>query len=143
LLIDPNPTSALNEEAGKLLLEDYPSYCSHARLFTEVHAMKPKPLVIPARPAPKSSQSSREESNQKTSSGSSSREEPKSRNTSGSSIPLASSQAQNAPPDPETKPKLLLFGLGVKRSDAEDGENRPAKRSQGFRRAGKGDLRRL
>ncbi|KAJ7156137.1 ubiquitin-conjugating enzyme/RWD-like protein [Mycena filopes] len=38
LLIYPNPESALDEEAGKLLLEDYESYCSRARLITSVHA---------------------------------------------------------------------------------------------------------
>ncbi|KIY44868.1 ubiquitin-conjugating enzyme E2s, partial [Fistulina hepatica ATCC 64428] len=38
LLIYPNPESALDEEAGKLLLEDYQSYCSRARLITSVHA---------------------------------------------------------------------------------------------------------
>ena len=38
LLIYPNPESALNEEAGKLLLENYNSYCSRARLITSVHA---------------------------------------------------------------------------------------------------------
>jgi len=38
LLIVPNPESALNEEAGKLLLERYDDYCSRARLFTEIHA---------------------------------------------------------------------------------------------------------
>merc|ERR1712117_230825 len=37
LLIVPNPESALNEEAGKLLLERYDDYCSRARLFTEIH----------------------------------------------------------------------------------------------------------
>lgn len=41
LLIYPNPESALNEEAGKLLLEQYEDYCSRARLMTEIHA-KPK-----------------------------------------------------------------------------------------------------
>ncbi len=41
LLIYPNPESALDEEAGKLLLEDYNSYCERARLITSVHA-KPK-----------------------------------------------------------------------------------------------------
>jgi hypothetical protein len=121
-LIDPNPTSALNEEAGKLLLEDYPAYCSHARLFTEVHAQRPKPLVIPkqkpSRPSPETSK-------------------PQSH-----SIPLMSSQAQNTLPS-DSKPKILLFGIGLKRSEQEDGENRPAKRPQGTRRAGKGDLRRL
>lgn len=38
LLIVPNPESALNEEAGKLLLEDYEEYSSRAKLYTEIHA---------------------------------------------------------------------------------------------------------
>ncbi|KAF8200303.1 ubiquitin-conjugating enzyme/RWD-like protein [Pholiota molesta] len=38
LLIYPNPESALDEEAGKLLLEDYSSYCARAKLITSVHA---------------------------------------------------------------------------------------------------------
>lgn len=37
LLIHPNPESALNEEAGKLLLEKYEDYCKHAALMTSVH----------------------------------------------------------------------------------------------------------
>lgn len=41
LLIVPNPESALNEEAGKLLLERYDDYCTRAKIFTEIHA-KPK-----------------------------------------------------------------------------------------------------
>lgn len=39
LLIHPNPESALNEEAGRLLLEDYKEYASRAHLLTEIHAM--------------------------------------------------------------------------------------------------------
>jgi ubiquitin-conjugating enzyme E2 S len=42
LLIVPNPESALNEEAGKLLLEQYDSYCERARLYTEIHAKPSK-----------------------------------------------------------------------------------------------------
>ncbi|CAI5470563.1 unnamed protein product [Closterium sp. Yama58-4] len=38
LLIEPYPESALNEDAGKLLLEDYDAYARHARLFTSIHA---------------------------------------------------------------------------------------------------------
>ncbi|KAJ2201466.1 ubiquitin-conjugating enzyme E2 S [Coemansia sp. RSA 518] len=38
LLIYPNPESALNAEAGKLLLEQYEDYATRARLMTEVHA---------------------------------------------------------------------------------------------------------
>ncbi|KAJ1966974.1 hypothetical protein H4R35_006850, partial [Dimargaris xerosporica] len=38
LLIVPNPESALNEEAGKLLLERYDDYAKHARLMTSIHA---------------------------------------------------------------------------------------------------------
>ncbi|KAK7029499.1 hypothetical protein VNI00_014532 [Paramarasmius palmivorus] len=45
LLIYPNPESALDEEAGKLLLENYKSYCDRAKLITSVHAT---PRVRPA-----------------------------------------------------------------------------------------------
>jgi ubiquitin-conjugating enzyme E2 S len=38
LLIYPNPESALDEEAGKLLLENYDDYFSRAKLITSVHA---------------------------------------------------------------------------------------------------------
>ncbi|KAM9299685.1 ubiquitin-conjugating enzyme E2 S [Gastrophryne carolinensis] len=38
LMIHPNPESALNEEAGRLLLENYEEYASRARLMTEIHA---------------------------------------------------------------------------------------------------------
>lgn len=40
LLIHPNPESALNEEAGKMLLEEYDNYAKRAKLFTSIHAMK-------------------------------------------------------------------------------------------------------
>lgn len=42
LLIQPNPESALNEEAGKLLLEAYDDYHSRAKMMTEIHAMSNK-----------------------------------------------------------------------------------------------------
>ena len=42
LLIEPFPESALNEEAGKLLLEDYEEYAKHARLMTSIHAQPAK-----------------------------------------------------------------------------------------------------
>jgi len=38
LLINPFPESALNEEAGKLFMEDYDEYFKKARMYTEVHA---------------------------------------------------------------------------------------------------------
>ncbi|KAL3715638.1 hypothetical protein ACJRO7_007380 [Eucalyptus globulus] len=43
LLIEPFPESALNEQAGKMLLENYEEYARHARLYTGIHALKPKP----------------------------------------------------------------------------------------------------
>ncbi|XP_047315353.1 ubiquitin-conjugating enzyme E2 22-like [Impatiens glandulifera] len=45
LLIEPFPESALNEQAGKLLLENYEEYARHARIYTGIHAHKPKPKV--------------------------------------------------------------------------------------------------
>jgi len=41
LLIVPNPESALNEEAGKMLLEQYDDYSARAKMFTEIHARPP------------------------------------------------------------------------------------------------------
>lgn len=42
LLIEPFPESALNEEAGKMLLDDYDAYFKHAQLMTSVYAMQHK-----------------------------------------------------------------------------------------------------
>ena len=42
LLIVPNAESALNEEAGKLLLEQYDDYSMRAKLYTEIHAKPPR-----------------------------------------------------------------------------------------------------
>lgn len=38
----PNPESALNEEAGKMLLERYDDYSSRAKMITEIHAQPTK-----------------------------------------------------------------------------------------------------
>ena len=42
LLINPFPESALNEEAGKLCMEEYESYFKRAQMMTEVHAATKK-----------------------------------------------------------------------------------------------------
>ena len=60
LLIYPNPESALDEEAGKLLLENYSSYCDRAKLITSVHAtprQRPVEFDPPSPPPPRSSPS--------------------------------------------------------------------------------------
>jgi len=44
LLIVPNAESALNEEAGKLLLEQYDEYAKRAKMMTEIHARPPKDI---------------------------------------------------------------------------------------------------
>lgn len=49
LLIEPFAESALNEEAGRLLLEDYDVFCKQAKLMTQIHAMpskRPMPLAL-------------------------------------------------------------------------------------------------
>jgi ubiquitin-conjugating enzyme E2 S len=48
LLIYPNPESALNEEAGKLLLEDYDTYFKHAKLMASIHATKNNHIFMKA-----------------------------------------------------------------------------------------------
>eukprot|EP00357_Protocruzia_adherens_P023628 CAMPEP_0115045764 /NCGR_PEP_ID=MMETSP0216-20121206/48347_1 /TAXON_ID=223996 /ORGANISM="Protocruzia adherens, Strain Boccale" /LENGTH=196 /DNA_ID=CAMNT_0002428715 /DNA_START=61 /DNA_END=651 /DNA_ORIENTATION=- len=44
LLIEPFPESALNEQAGKMLMESYEDFARYARMFTEIHAVKPVDL---------------------------------------------------------------------------------------------------
>jgi ubiquitin-conjugating enzyme E2 S len=39
LLVEPNAESALNEEAGKLLLEGFDEFAVKAKMMTEIHAM--------------------------------------------------------------------------------------------------------
>lgn len=46
LLVEPFPESALNEEAGKLLLEGYEEYARHAALMTSIHAQPAKRCVL-------------------------------------------------------------------------------------------------
>ena len=38
LLIVPFPESSLNEESGRVFMENYDEFCNTARVFTEVHA---------------------------------------------------------------------------------------------------------
>mmetsp|Transcript_15418 Transcript_15418/g.60260 ORF Transcript_15418/g.60260 Transcript_15418/m.60260 type:complete len:185 (+) Transcript_15418:778-1332(+) len=53
LLIVPNPESALNEEAGRMLLEAYEEYAKRAQLFTSIYAASATPekaaAVAPAK----------------------------------------------------------------------------------------------
>jgi ubiquitin-conjugating enzyme E2 S len=51
LLIQPNPASALNEEAGKLAQEDWEGYCRRAKLMTGIHAGVPRDLAAEVREA--------------------------------------------------------------------------------------------
>ena len=39
-MIEPFPESALNEEAARMLLEEYDEYFARAKMFTKVHAAK-------------------------------------------------------------------------------------------------------
>jgi ubiquitin-conjugating enzyme E2 S len=47
LLIEPFPESALNDEASKLLLEDYEEYARRAKLMTSIHAASKKKTKVP------------------------------------------------------------------------------------------------
>jgi ubiquitin-conjugating enzyme E2 S len=57
LLIEPNPESALNEEAGKMLLEAYDDYRARAKSWTKIHASgkKDREAVLSARSSSSSS----------------------------------------------------------------------------------------
>ena len=48
LLIQPFPESALNEEAGRMFMENYNLYFNHAQLYTSINAM-PKQHFTPSK----------------------------------------------------------------------------------------------
>eukprot|EP01061_Rhynchopus_euleeides_P015288 TRINITY_DN2613_c9_g1_i1.p1 TRINITY_DN2613_c9_g1~~TRINITY_DN2613_c9_g1_i1.p1 ORF type:complete len:207 (+),score=54.55 TRINITY_DN2613_c9_g1_i1:152-772(+) len=50
LLIEPNPESALNEEAGMMLLSNYAEYSRRATLLTQIHAKPVENKENPAAP---------------------------------------------------------------------------------------------
>ena len=56
LLIEPFPESALNEEAARLLLEDYEEYFRRAKMLTSIHAEMLDPLKFGEQP-PESAES--------------------------------------------------------------------------------------
>ncbi len=45
LLIQPNPDSALNADAGALIQENYESFAARAKLMTNIHAAIPKDML--------------------------------------------------------------------------------------------------
>jgi ubiquitin-conjugating enzyme E2 S len=47
LLIVPFPESSLNDEAGKMFMEDYEAYEKRARLYTSIHAAPPRASASP------------------------------------------------------------------------------------------------
>jgi ubiquitin-conjugating enzyme E2 S len=51
LLIQPNPDSALNAEAGGLIQENYEAFTERAELMTSIHALIPKNLLDAVREA--------------------------------------------------------------------------------------------
>lgn len=57
LLIAPNPESALNEEASKMLLERYEDYSRRAKMLTEIHAPRSKTNQCAVNDCPSSSSS--------------------------------------------------------------------------------------
>jgi ubiquitin-conjugating enzyme E2 S len=51
LLIQPNPDSALNAEAGQLIQEEYKAFAKRARMMSGIHAVIPRNLKEAAREA--------------------------------------------------------------------------------------------
>ncbi|KAG6870114.1 hypothetical protein C0992_000994, partial [Termitomyces sp. T32_za158] len=100
LLIYPNPESALDEEAGKLLLENYQSYCDRAKLITSVHATpRKRPVEFDTPPAVESSSA---ETSSSSSSSTTSKTTPSTvalaTPTSPSIVPIVTRRSASPPP---------------------------------------------
>lgn len=55
--MNPNPESALNEAAGKLLLEDYDAFMRRAALMAQIHAGAPVKNAIVRNESPNGKES--------------------------------------------------------------------------------------
>jgi len=116
LLIVPNPASALNEEAGKLLLEHYDEFAKRARIFTQIHA-KPKAGSSPTKSKSKDeskevkSKSLDTTSVKETSSSSSSSSSSASISSSSMSSSSSSSKSAKPPAKPAAVKKKALKRL--------------------------------
>lgn len=51
LLVQPNPDSALNADAGQLIREDFATFAQRAELMTSIHAVVPRSLQIAVKEA--------------------------------------------------------------------------------------------
>ncbi|KAF8622613.1 hypothetical protein AX15_006870 [Amanita polypyramis BW_CC] len=101
LLIYPNPESALDEEAGKLLLENYSTYCDRAKLITGVHAT---PRVRPAEfDTPSSEEVSTSSSPSTSLTTKSADAEPLLSVTSGFTLPITSTKSTSQSQSPSLK----------------------------------------
>lgn len=51
LLVQPNPDSALNADAGQLIQEDFATFAQRAQLMTSIHAVVPRSLQLAVKEA--------------------------------------------------------------------------------------------
>ncbi|KAF9695940.1 hypothetical protein EKO04_006168 [Ascochyta lentis] len=133
LLIQPNPASALNEEAGKLANEDWAGFCRRAKLMTEIHAAVPSHLVKDVREAQMRGEDKDAEPSQK---------EPKSESRSKGkervkATPTAPSKPQRAPLVEDEENTRRQGRTAEPESDESDwipGPNRSPKKTPGPKR---------
>lgn len=45
-MIVPFPESSLNDEAGRLFMEDYQEYAKHAKMITDLYAQPKDPSIL-------------------------------------------------------------------------------------------------
>jgi len=120
LLIYPNAESALNEEAGKLLLEKYDDYFKHAKLMTSIHAKREKTAAAASSGAATSASASSASSTASASSASSSASASSSSASSSSSSSVASTSSSSAAANASAPGSV--FGKADRDPDA-DAEN--------------------
>ncbi len=126
LLIQPNPASALNEEAGKLANEDWAGFCRRAKLMTEIHAAVPTTLVNEVREAQMRGEDKGTELFKKES-------RPDARGKSKErviSTPPTSSKGQRAPPAEDEENAKHRGGMLRSGSDESDWIPRPTMSAQ-------------
>lgn len=133
LLIQPNPASALNEEAGKLANEDWAGFCRRAKLMTEIHAAVPSNLTKEVREAQMRGEENDAEPARRPS-------KPEVSNKGKECVkitPAVFSKSQRAPlveDEENSRRRGRTAGLESNESDWIPGPNSPSKRAPGPKR---------
>ncbi|CAK4032836.1 Hypothetical predicted protein [Lecanosticta acicola] len=142
LLIQPNPDSALNAEAGALIHEDYEAFARRAELMTSIHAVVPHAMRAAVQEAQNRGQESNEEDEENNDAAQISKAPVRRRRTI-AKVREGMRRAETTPTGPAARRRQLAAQAGSlvyqARNDDVFGSQAPPQRTQAMEQVEEGD----